>query len=234
MKQLTIFLLLISSCTSRIKPTKEHLTRLDFIKKSEQFLFLDNMTAAKRASLKPLLQLYYKDQLYRDNKNFDYYIANRKKQDILDAQNQKVVGTYLDSVGFPTIQNQGFISTHGVGLVLEHAPLNFKEKYAPLMFDALQKGSLTASQYAIFFDKMLCKKKELQKYGTQVLYKNGEYSLYPVDLRTVEQHRNEIKMLEGLDYYLERNFKIKLDSTDYMQSLPVLMLANKIDTSVSQ
>lgn len=229
-----LFMFFIYSCSSNVKPRTEHLARLEQIKGMEIFTFLDNLSEEERLNIKPLLQLYYKDQLYRDAKNYEYYKANKLKQDLLDSENQLIVARFLDSTGFPSKKEVGYLSAHNIALVLEHAPLMFKEKYAPLMNKALQKGDVSPSQYAIFIDKILWKKKQLQKYGTQVIYQNKSYSLYPVNLATVATYRKEINMLEPLEYYLEKNFKIKLDSSAYMKELPASLVKYKIDTTVNQ
>ena len=226
-----VCVVLFLSCSTKVKPRKEHLARLEHIKGMEDFTFLDNLSDEERLAIKPLLQLYYKDQMYRDGKNYEYYKANKEKQDSLDAENQKVVSVFLDSAGYPSKSEIGYLAVHNFALVLEHAPLNFKEKYANLMYSALLKGDLLPSNYAIFIDKVLIKKKQLQKYGTQVMYQHKSYTLYPVNLATVTERRKEINMLETLEYYLVKNFKIKLDSAAYMKQLPSLMAKYKIDTT---
>lgn len=228
-----VILILISACSAKVKPRKEHLARLQTIKSMSQFFFMDNISEEKRNSFKPLSQVYYNDQFYRDGKNYDYYRVNRKKQEALDAENQKIVGKFLDSAGFPSLKDVGFFAKFGIASTLEHAPVSFKEKYVPLMHKAIEEKNLMPSEYAIFVDKLLAQKKQMQIYGTQVMKGKSSNTLYPVNLATVTERRKEISMLETLDYYLLKNFKIKLDSAEYVKQLPSLLVKYKIDTTTA-
>lgn len=226
-------LILMIACSTKVKPRKEHLARLEMIKSMSKFFFLDEISDAKRDSLKSLFQLYYNDQLYRDAKNYDYYKANRKKQEALDKENQEIAGRFLDSAGFPSRREVGFMASHGVALTLVHAPIKFKEKYAHFMYDAVLKRDLMPSEYANFIDKLLTQKKQMQVYGSQVILYKGSKTLYPVNLATVDERRKEINMLETLEFYLKTNFKILLDSAAYNKELPALLNKYKVDTAAN-
>jgi hypothetical protein len=127
-----------------------------------------------------------------------------------DKKNQQIVVSTIENCGFPTVEKHGYKSVEAVFLVLQHAGKSLREKYFPQIKKSADQGDLQWSIVALMEDRMLMDRGEKQKYGSQVLKKNGSdtWTLYPIqDPENVNKRRAEIG-LQPIEEYL-RHFGIE-------------------------
>lgn len=108
------------------------------------------------------------------------------------------------------IWNQkGWIGKEKVGkavmaqwLIIQHADLEMQKKYLPLIRDAVKRGDIPTSQYAMLEDRINVREGRPQKYGTQILSdKNGIHYVAPlVDTLKVDDWRAEVGMIPMKEY----------------------------------
>ncbi|MTB52426.1 DUF6624 domain-containing protein [Lewinella sp. W8] len=124
----------------------------------------------------------------------------------VDHENQELVVSILEKCGMPTLEEVSKKELYTVWLVLQHSRPQIRAKYFPLIEEAVNRGELGKSQYALMKDRILMDQGEPQLYGSQI--KNGE--LYDLqDPETVNERRAEMG-LEPLKVYLKR-FDINYD-----------------------
>lgn len=214
--------LIFISCKNNDAPTKSHSSRIKFIK---EFKDPSNLYTKKEYKiwLDSFKTVYYQDQFYRDNSNPKYYEKNLSKQNVFDSINQKIVFNFIDSFGYPSVQEIGFINYRAINITLDHSKSALKIKYLPLVEQAFNSKKMTPTKYAIYKDKLSYHQKKFQTYGTQLLKFENKYTLYPVDLTTLNFNRNKIGIKQTVADYLKMSFKIEFDSTQYQKDLPRLM-----------
>ena len=212
----------LASCNNEITSTKAHTARLKLIK---DLIDPTNLYTNKKYALwlDSFKIVYYQDQFYRDNSNPKYYEKNLSKQNVFDSINQKIVFNFIDSFGYPSVQEIGFINYRAINITLDHSKSALKFKYLPLVEQAFNSKKMTPTYYAIYKDKLSYHQKTFQTYGTQLLKFEDKYTLYPVDLTTLNFNRNKIGIKQSIAEYLKINFKIEFDSTQYQKDLPRLM-----------
>ncbi len=123
-----------------------------------------------------------------------------------DHANQELVFSILEKCGMPTLAEVGQTQMDAVWLVLQHADGEYREKYFPLIVQAVDRGDLSKQNLALMKDRMLMDAGQPQLYGSQI--KDGKlYELASPD--SVDVWRKAMGM-EPLKDYL-RNFNIELE-----------------------
>ncbi len=223
MKQISIIsLIIIASCNNKMKPSEFHTKRMGFLKNFKDFTTLNTPTKYKNL-IDTLKNVYYDDQLYRDNKEPKYYLQNYKKQDVLDKKNQTIILSILDRYGYLGIKDVGFIGNAAISITLDHAPYDIKLRYLPIIEAAFQNKNMSPGLYTIYKDKMAMKEHRLQEYGTQIITLNTGYSFYPLDINKTEINRKRIGLKQDLKSYLRTFFNTEFDSAKYVEILPDLI-----------
>lgn len=195
----------------------EHTPRWEILKCmiKENYYFNDSIQSSNYKYLdKKLIHIldtiYEKDQLPRMK------LLNVKADDSLemkrlysemsnnDSENQNRISLLLDSYGWLGAEKVSQRGINTVFLVLQHSPLNIKQKYIDMVKRAVSKGEIKASDYALFQDRYLLQCNDKQKYGTQVSKSGSTYYVLPIqDPFKVDEFRSEIG-LPPMKEYLKR------------------------------
>ncbi len=96
-----------------------------------------------------------------------------------DSINLLRVLSVLDRGGWPSRNKVGDMSAVPF-VVLQHAPLEVRLDYAPLVYAAAEGGDLTRAQMALFEDRIAVDEGKKQKYGTQIIYIGNAPAVAPL------------------------------------------------------
>lgn len=106
------------------------------------------------------------------------------QQQILDNKNQAIVSTILDQHGWPIRKEyKGSEAGQTLFLVIQHADIEFQERYFPMMQKATEGGEIPPGAFAQLHDNILVSKGLKQRYGTQIKVnpKTNVPYIYPIE-----------------------------------------------------
>lgn len=100
-----------------------------------------------------------------------------------DSFNLIYVASVLDQHGWLAINKIGEPANRALWQVIQHSPLEVQEKYLPLLRESAEKGESRMSSYAFLQDRVLMRRGQRQRYGTQVAKHpvTGKSAVYPVE-----------------------------------------------------
>lgn len=91
-----------------------------------------------------------------------------KEIEATDTRNLKKVTALLDAHGWPTRKEVGKMGNETVFLVIQHSDLPTMEKYFPMAKQAMERGDLSKSAFALLQDRLLMWQGKPQVYGSQL------------------------------------------------------------------
>lgn len=154
------------------------------------------------------------------------------EQRVLDSQNLEVVSSYLNTYGWPTKAEAGFIGARAVGMVVQHSPLPVQEKYYPALVKAYRKDSSLFETLALLEDRINMRSHKRQYYGTQVVYLDHKPVLYPVvSVDSLEIYRSRLGRFIPFVQYLAK-LKVNWNPAAYKEELPNLKQRLRVSDSV--
>jgi hypothetical protein len=98
---------------------------------------------------------------------------------IIDKENQQYIGKLLDSCGWPVSLTS--IENNTIFLVIDHADISFMDKYFPVLKTQMEKGTVTKTDFFTLEDRMLMRKNQKQRYGTQSIKADGKIMIWPIE-----------------------------------------------------
>lgn len=130
-----------------------------------------------------------------------------------DSINLVKIRSMLDVYGWLGADIIGESGNKTLFLVIQHAPAEIREKYLPMMRNAVKDNRASARDLALLEDRTALDKGKNQIYGSQFGYnsKTGQYYLFPIaDIDNLDQIR--LKMgLDSIGLSLKR-WNIKWDT----------------------
>ena len=150
------------------------------------------------------------DKFGFESEETKYYWSLIHEQDSL---NEKTVIKILDSFGWLSQQQIGYMANQSIWLVIQHAPIETQEKYLSLLKESVEEGGSEGWYLAFLEDRILMRTNKKQKYGSQLIQnkETGEYKLYQVeDPENLNKRRAEIG-LEPIEDYLKNYSNVKSD-----------------------
>jgi hypothetical protein len=117
-----------------------------------------------------------------------------KKVSETDSINTAVVSNIIDTYGWLSAKETSEKANSSLFLVIQHADIETREKYLPVLKEAVEQGRAKARDYAYLLDRTLMDKGKFQVYGSQLTgAKKGELSFYPIrDEKNVNERRKEM------------------------------------------
>jgi hypothetical protein len=103
-----------------------------------------------------------------------------KKINEQDRSNQKRVAEIVDTHGWPANSKVGAQAATAAFLIVQHAELDYQQKYIDKMREAVAAGEAAKQQLALLEDRVLMRQGKPQRYGSQVDNRNG-VGLHPVE-----------------------------------------------------
>lgn len=145
--------------------------------------------------------------------------AEAKEQHSLDSQNLIIVTNFIDKYGWPAKFDAGFICQRAVGIVIQHSPLKIQEKYYPSLVQTYKRDPSLFETLAMLEDRINLLNNRCQFYGTQVVFLDGKYILYPVtNIDSMEIYRNRLGKFIPFNKYMEM-LKVDWNIDDYKKNI---------------
>ncbi|WP_114905101.1 DUF6624 domain-containing protein [Kordia sp. SMS9] len=203
MKYSIVFFLLFASCCFGQEIAKKDLIAvLDTIWETEQTPIRLRDTAMKRHGA--------------DSEEFKKYQKIYKKN---HAVNEKKVKAILDTYGWPSPEKSGNNGNWTLCNVLQHSDNAVREKYLPMMRQAVKDKKLEARFLVRAADRIATEKGELQWYGGQMKYypATKSFNVWPVyDPVNIDKRRAAIG-LEPIAGFLKNRFNFEWNLEEQLQ-----------------
>ncbi|MGI6718119.1 MAG: DUF6624 domain-containing protein [Bacteroidales bacterium] len=148
---------------------------------------------------------------------------------IQDAQNLEIVTEILDKYGWIGSDRIGEQANVVFYLVLQKADTDVKEKYLPLLRDAVANGDALPNHLALIEDVVALSKGQKQIYGTQVVFDQELNRFYVRPLQDPDNvdFRRMMISLPPMDTYLN-SWNMRWDVEEYKSNLPLIIERDKI------
>ena len=135
-----------------------------------------------------------------------------KNQTVLDSGNLKRSEEIIAKYGYPNKSLVGKKAAKSIFLIIQHADLEYQEKYIPLFKEAVKKGDLKMKSLALMIDRIEMSNGRPQIYGTQIKKdkETEEFKFYSILNERKVGKRRELVGLPTIESYAQRfNFEYK-------------------------
>lgn len=140
------------------------------------------------------------------------------EQDRVDSLNRVAVDSLLQN-GWPEGLSEQ--SNRTIWLIIDHADVEYQERYLPLIEQQAVRGTISPSDYATLLDRVNVRRQRPQRYGTQTGYKQRDDEVftfvYPIeDIDALDSLRLSVG-LDSMHLYLRQvsetlGTEVKIDS----------------------
>ena len=140
------------------------------------------------------------------------------EQDRVDSLNRVAVDSLLQN-GWPEGLSEQ--SNRTIWLIIDHADVEYQERYLPLIGQQAVRGTISPSDYATLLDRVNVRRQRPQRYGTQTGYKQRDDEVftfvYPIeDIDALDSLRLSVG-LDSMHLYLRQvsetlGTEVKIDS----------------------
>ena len=140
------------------------------------------------------------------------------EQDRADSLNRMAVDSLLQN-GWPEGLSEQ--SNRTIWLIIDHADVEYQERYLPLIEQQAVRGTISPSDYATLLDRVTVRRQRPQRYGTQTGYKQRDDEVftfvYPIeDIDALDSLRLSVG-LDSMHLYLRQvsetlGTEVKIDS----------------------
>ena len=127
------------------------------------------------------------------------------EQDRADSLNRVAVDSLLQN-GWP--EGLSAQSNRTIWLIIDHADVEYQERYLPLIEQQAVRGTISPSDYATLLDRVNVRRQRPQRYGTQTGYKQRDDEVftfvYPIeDIDALDSLRLSVG-LDSMHLYLRQ------------------------------
>ena len=140
------------------------------------------------------------------------------EQDRVDSLNRVAVDSLLQN-GWPEGLSEQ--SNRTIWLIIDHADVEYQERYLPLIEQQAVRGTISPSDYATLLDRVNVRRQRPQRFGTQTGYKQRDDEVftfvYPIeDIDALDSLRLSVG-LDSMHLYLRQvsetlGTEVKIDS----------------------
>ena len=140
------------------------------------------------------------------------------EQDRVDSLNRVAVDSLLQN-GWPEGLSEQ--SNRTIWLIIDHADVEYQERYLPLIEQQVVRGTISPSDYATLLDRVNVRRQRPQRFGTQTGYKQRDDEVftfvYPIeDIDALDSLRLSVG-LDSMHLYLRQvsetlGAEVKIDS----------------------
>ncbi|MBK9015257.1 MAG: hypothetical protein IPM82_15000 [Saprospiraceae bacterium] len=124
----------------------------------------------------------------------------------VDSVNELRMLRIFESVGsYPGLEMVGESQKNTAWLVIQHAPIEFQERYYPLVEQAANEGQISKGDWAYLVDRMNMNRGIKQIYGSQMRLKDDKtgYEIYPLEDPFHVNERRAAMGLGPIEDYIE-------------------------------
>ena len=148
----------------------------------------------------------------------DSIVMLSAEQDRADSLNRVAVDSLLQN-GWPDGLSEQ--SNRTIWLIIDHADVEYQERYLPLIEQQAVRGTISPSDYATLLDRVNVRRQRPQRFGTQMGYKQRDDEVftfvYPIeDIDALDSLRLSVG-LDSMYLYLRQvsetlGTEVKIDS----------------------
>jgi len=148
----------------------------------------------------------------------DSIVMLSAEQDRADSLNRVAVDSLLQN-GWPDGLSEQ--SNRTIWLIIDHADVEYQERYLPLIEQQAVRGTISPSDYATLLDRVNVRRQRPQRFGTQMGYKQRDDEVftfvYPIeDIDALDSLRLSVG-LDSMHLYLRQvsetlGTEVKIDS----------------------
>jgi hypothetical protein len=137
-----------------------------------------------------------------------------ERMERVDSENLSRLEEIVAEHGWPERSTVGLQGAAAAFLVVQHAPLDAQERYLPLLEAAVASGEARPADLALLTDRVLMRKGELQRYGSQLRRnpETGKDEFYPIEDAANVNARRAAVGLEPIEEYA-RHFGIEYETS---------------------
>lgn len=129
-----------------------------------------------------------------------------RHEHMADSMYMARLDSYVQKYGWPGRSIVGDEASLGAFLIVQHASVDFQERYLPMLQEEVEKNEFGPPWLAMLKDRVRMRRQQPQIYGTQLWNdpSTGDLALYPIeDSAGVDARRQEVG-LPPLDEYLKQ------------------------------
>ena len=168
-----LFLLIFTACTNN-KSTQNTAAQTDSL-----LCQLHNQDQQIRHKLAAVQRAFIAEQRAE---LIDSIVMLVDKQERMDSINRATVDSLLQD-GWPDGLSEQ--SNQTIWLIIDHADVEYQERYLPLIEQQAVRGTISPSDYATLLDRVNVRRQRPQRYGTQTGYKQRDDEVftfvYPIE-----------------------------------------------------
>ncbi|ASP40358.1 hypothetical protein CHH28_17485 [Bacterioplanes sanyensis] len=201
LRQLMVVIsVLVSACAHHNLPSDNDIQRI-----TQQATAVRNQDQHIRSQLQHYLQLHLEQHPLSDSSNSAAVKELWQQQQALDERNRRWAAEVLNTWGWPSKKRFDDVVARSLFLVIQHADVEFQQRFFPLVEQAVHKGDLDRPALALLTDRMLVNQGKPQRYGTQ-LQKEGDAALqfYPIEQPEQVDRRRATMGLGTLHEYADQ------------------------------
>jgi hypothetical protein len=120
----------------------------------------------------------FRDSLHSPGHSFGDRVKQfGKKMTQADSANQVILSEIIKKFNWPTTKKYGVESVETAFIITWHAPVEFKRKYLPAIFEASKRDTLNLHYYKLMRDRILLNEGKAQQFNTQHTLPDGSIKI---------------------------------------------------------
>lgn len=212
MRLITICILLLAlSCSNNKEAPKDQTPKID---RASLMLALDSIWTAEQEPLR--LRDSFMRKFGDESAEFNQQQAIADKNHVI---NEKKVKNILDTYGWPAEEIIGEQGSLTIANVIQHAPLEVRQQYLPMMKQAVLEKKLQPRFLVRAEDRIATDLGELQIYGGQMKFypETKTFNVWPIfDPENIDKRRAEIG-LGPIAEHLKNRFNFEWNLEEQIQ-----------------
>lgn len=226
-----IFSISILSCSPKKRAyINESINILDTLKEPFAAIIPDSL----KLWIPIFSEIRKRDQRFRSINNPKLLQQNAKQQKELDSKNEKLVDSFLTLYGYPTMRQVGVIGMMAIRLVMQHGNRERQLNYYTIVKQAFLNKKVNAETFMLFEDRLNILLKRRQYYGTQIVFVENSYMLYPVVIfDSINHYRKQLGSSLVFEQYLSQFFHTTISKKSYLENEKRLIQFYKVNDSAS-
>jgi len=119
----------------------------------------------------------------------------------IDEANERALLAMLPPEGWFATSKYGRPAAEAAFLIVQHAPIEYQERFLPRIEDLAAKGEVAGGDYALLYDRVAVRHHRPQRYGSQMHCEAGRWTPDPIeDRNNLDKRRVALGMAPYADY----------------------------------
>lgn len=119
-----------------------------------------------------------------------------------DAENEKALLAMVPPEGWFLKSRYGEKAAKAAFHIVQHSNLELWRRFVPVLEPLVARGEVDGQSYGLMYDRLALNEGRPQRYGSQMVCKNGKYVVYALEApETVDERRKAMGFLTPLAEY---------------------------------